>query len=120
MQLAAQRIALNLHEAGFNVQMAAPGARLCGFDSAQAAAAGSGSCRDALEQMMRSAGEPTPGDGKQHPLALFKVEQRIWTRRSSFRFLICRVPMRAGRVRDLHLRADGTPDLADASLEDTP
>ena len=73
----------------------------------------------ALEQVMRSAGESRPV-AAETPAALFKAEQTYpGRRRSSFRFSICRWRMRSEpRVRDLHLRADGTPDLADASLED--
>ncbi len=74
MQLAAQRIALNLHEAGFNVQVVsarnAPHADLVlrklpleGADPA-----------DALcESLLRSAGENAPVAG-QNPTALFRAE----------------------------------------------
>jgi len=117
MQLAAQRIALNLREAGFNVQMAAAGAhadlilRRLTLNGADPAAA--------LEQVMRSAGESTPVVAET-PAALFKVEQTYLDEKKIIPLLDLPSALAGGpRVRDLHMRADGTPDLADASLEDT-
>ncbi len=76
MQLAAQRIALNLHEAGFNVQVAnahnAPhtdlALRKLPLEGADPAAA--------LETLLRGAGETAPVAG-QNPDALFKRRARL-------------------------------------------
>ncbi|HMG86651.1 MAG TPA: ABC transporter substrate-binding protein [Terracidiphilus sp.] len=117
MQLAAQRIALNLREVGFNVQMAPAGAnyadlilRKLQFTGIDRAAS--------LEQVMRSAGESGPVT-EATPMALFKVEQMYLGEKKLIPLLDLPLACaRGSRVRDLHLRADGTPDLADASLED--
>lgn len=116
MQLAAQRIALNLREAGFNLQMANGAQRadlvlrkmpIAGFDPAAA-----------LERLMWELGEPT-GVTEQTPASLFKREQEILETKRIVPLLDLPLAFASGaRVRDLHLRADGTPDLADASLED--
>jgi ABC-type transport system substrate-binding protein len=117
MQLAAQRIALNLREAGFNVQMAPEGAnyadlilrklRLSGTDPAAS-----------LEQALRSAGESNPGTDAR-PMELFKVEQKYLSEQKLIPLLYLPLAYARGpRVREVHLRADGTPDLADVSLED--
>ena len=53
-------------------------------------------------------------------MALFKVEQAYLDEKKLIPLLDLPLAYANGpRVRDLHLRADGTPDLADASLEDT-
>jgi peptide/nickel transport system substrate-binding protein len=119
MQLAAQRIALNLHEAGFNVQVAnlhnAPHAdmTLCRLplEGADPAAA--------LESLLRSAGENVSVAG-QNPRALYRAEHDFLELRTIIPLLdLPRAWAVGGSVRDLRLRANGTPDLADASLEDT-
>jgi peptide/nickel transport system substrate-binding protein len=118
MQLAAQRIALNLHEAGFNVQMAAPGAHYADLILRKLPVAGTDKAA-ALEQVMRSAGDPNPVTDAA-PMALFKVEQTYLDEKKLIPLLDLPLAYASGpRVRDLHLRANGTPDMADASLEDT-
>jgi peptide/nickel transport system substrate-binding protein len=118
MQLAAQRIALNLREAGFNVQMAAPGAHYADLILRKLPVAGADSAA-ALEGVMRSAGEASPATGAM-PMDLFKVEQTYLGENKLIPLLELPLAYAKGpRVRDLHLRMDGTPDLADASLEDT-
>ncbi len=118
MQLAAQRIALNLREAGFNVQMASAGAGHADLSLRKLPIAGSDPAA-VLEQTMRSAGVAIPVVAET-PAALFKVEQAYLNEKKLVPLLNLPLAYAAGpRVRDLHLRADGTPDLADASLEDT-
>ena len=118
MQLAAQRIALNLREAGFNVQMAAPGAHYADLILRKLPISGKDTAA-ALEQVMRRAGEPDPVTDVM-PMALYKVEQTYLDEKKLIPLLDLPLAYANGpRVRDLHLRADGTPDLADASLEDT-
>jgi hypothetical protein len=101
MQLAAQRIALNLREAGFNVQVAntrnAPHADLA----------------------LRSAGENVPVSG-QNPTALYRAEHDFLDLKTLIPLLdLPRAWAVGSRVRDLRLRADGTPDFAGVSLEGT-
>jgi MarR-like DNA-binding transcriptional regulator SgrR of sgrS sRNA len=118
MQLAAQRIALNLRESGFNVQMAPAGANYADLILRKLPLAGTDPAA-ALEQAMRSAGEPKPVTDTT-PIELFKVEQTYLSEGKLIPLLDLPLAYARGpRVRDLHLRADGTPDLADASLEDT-
>jgi peptide/nickel transport system substrate-binding protein len=117
MQLAAQRIALNLHEAGFNVQVTnTPGQRpdmilrklpIMGADPAAA-----------LEEILWSAGLMAPVVA-QNPTALYNDERAALDDKWLIPLLdLPRAYASGPRVRDLRLRADGTPDLADASLED--
>jgi peptide/nickel transport system substrate-binding protein len=119
MQLAAQRIALNLREAGFNVQVAnahnAPHADLAlrklPLEGAAPAAV--------LENLLRGAGENVPVAGR-NPNALFRAEHDVLDLKTLIPLLdLPRAWAIGSRVRDLRLRADGTPDLASASLEGT-
>jgi peptide/nickel transport system substrate-binding protein len=120
MQLAAQRLALNLHEAGFDVQVAdanhAPRSDLAlcklplyGTDPAAA-----------MEVLLHAAGE-TAAVSEQTPSTLFRTERTFLDRKTLVPLLVLPRAYAIGpRVRDLALRADGTPDLASASLEDAP
>jgi MarR-like DNA-binding transcriptional regulator SgrR of sgrS sRNA len=119
MQLAAQRIALNLREAGFNVQVTnarnAPHAdlvlRKLPIEGGDPAAA--------LEILLHSAGENAPVPG-QNPAALYRAEHGFLDLKTLIPLLdLPRAWAVGSRVRDLRLRADGTPDLAGASLEGT-
>ena len=119
MQLAAQRIVLNLREAGFNVQVAnahnAPHAELTlrklPLEGADPAAV--------LETLLRGAGENVPVAGR-NPNALFRAEHDVLDLKTLIPLLdLPRAWAIGSRVRDVRLRADGTPDLADASLEGT-
>jgi hypothetical protein len=119
MQLAAQRIALNLREAGFNVQVTnarnAPHADLTlnklPLEGADPAAA--------LETLLRGAGENVAVAGR-NPMALFRAEYDVLDQHSIIPLLdLPRAWAISSRVRDVRLRADGTPDLAGASLEGT-
>jgi peptide/nickel transport system substrate-binding protein len=120
MQLAAQRIALNLHEAGFNVQVVSPLSSLrpdleldqLPIEGADPAAA--------LESLLRSAGESVPVSGRD-PIALYRAEHDFLDLKTLVPLLYLPRAWAVGsRVRDLHLRADGTPDLAGASVEGAP
>jgi peptide/nickel transport system substrate-binding protein len=117
MQLAAQRIALNLHEAGFTVQVSsAPGAqaqltlRKIPLEGADPAAA--------LEDLLRAFGQNDPV-ADEGPVALYRIEREFLDRHTVIPLLdLPRAYATGARVRDLHLHVDGTPDLASASLED--
>jgi len=117
MQLAAQRIALNLHEAGFTVQVAT------GHNNARADLVlrklpleGADSA-DALAILLHAAGENASVTW-QGPSALFRAEHDFLDLHTIVPLLeLPRAYATGERVRDLKLRADGTPDLADASVE---
>lgn len=119
MQLAAQRIALNLREAGFNVQVAPSGAphadlalRRLPLESNQPQAA--------LESLLRAAGHAAPVD-QDTPVGVYTVERDFLAMHTLVPLLyLPRAYAASSRVRDLRLSADGTPLLAAASLQDTP
>lgn len=119
MQLAAQRIALNLREAGFSVQMASPGAQHADLTLREILRSGDEPAA-ALEQAMRSAGTMTQIPAKSSA-ELLKLEQTVLDEKKIIPLLDLPCAYATGaRVRDLRLRADGTPDLPDASLETAP
>jgi peptide/nickel transport system substrate-binding protein len=118
MQLAAQRILLNLHEAGFNVQATSnqqrPDLMLRKLQLEGAAPA------TAMESVLKSAGQFVPVT-QQTPEALFEVERNFLNLDTLIPLIdLPRAYAVGGRARDLALSADGTPDLANASLEDAP
>jgi peptide/nickel transport system substrate-binding protein len=117
MQLAAQRIALNLREAGFDVQMTSAThadlmLRSLPLASADPAAA--------LESVLRATGETTPLAATS-PTAVYRAEHDFLERKTLVPLLdLPRACAVGTRVRDLTLGSDGTPDLANAWLEVTP
>jgi len=117
MQLAAQRIALNLHDAGFNVQVAAARNGL-GADLVLRKLPLTGAAPvDVLAILLRGAGENAPVTGSD-PNDLFRAEHEILDLKTLIPLLsLPRAHAVDARVRDLRLRANGTPDLANASLE---
>jgi MarR-like DNA-binding transcriptional regulator SgrR of sgrS sRNA len=117
MQLATQRIALNLHEAGFSVQVVnarnAPSTDL----ALRKLSVEGADPPDALAILLRSAGENAPVAGL-NSTALYRAEHDFLDLKTLVPLLdLPRAYAIGGRVRDLTLRADGTPDLAGASLE---
>lgn len=119
MQLAGQRIALNLHDAGFQAQVVQgnpPNADLIlrklplvGRDPA-----------GALAILLRGAGMNDPV-ATQSPTALYRAEKGIDDSHTIVPLLdLPRAWAVGAHLRDFILRPDGTPDLADASLEGTP
>jgi peptide/nickel transport system substrate-binding protein len=118
MQLVAQRLALNLHEAGFTVQVVNKAQhadltlRTLPLVGAEPAAV--------MENLLRSSGQYAPVT-QQTPDALFGAE-REFLKLDILTPLIDlpRAYATNARVRDFALRADGTPDLANVSLEDAP
>jgi peptide/nickel transport system substrate-binding protein len=118
MQLAAQRIALNLREAGFNVQLAASTSETTDLtlttiplQAADPAAI--------LEEILRNQRRPSPIDSD--PAMLYKAERDFLDRKTLVPILdLPRAYATSPRVRDLQLRSDGSPDLAGASLEAVP
>ena len=120
MQLAAQRIALNLHDAGFNVQVANAGAPQHVDLTLRRISLESSEQGPALESMLRAGGLAAPVL-EQTPAALYKVERQILDTHLVIPLLyLPRAYAVGGRVRDLRLGFDGTPRLDGVSLEDAP
>jgi MarR-like DNA-binding transcriptional regulator SgrR of sgrS sRNA len=120
MQLAAQRISLNLREAGFSVQVvnaassqhAQLALRRLSLEGNQPSAG--------LESMARAAGQ-TPPAADQTPAATYKAEHEFLERHTLIPLLyLPRAYALGGRVRDLCLSPGGVPDLAQVSLEEAP
>jgi len=118
MQLAAQRIALNLHDAGFSVQVVNAAApqhidltlRRFTLESSQPQAG--------MESILRAAGLAV-SIRAQTPAELYKTEREIVDAHLLIPLLyLPRAFAVSGRVRDLRLGADGTPLLAGVSLSD--
>jgi peptide/nickel transport system substrate-binding protein len=117
MQLAGQRIALNLREAGFNVQMAPTGIQHSDLVLRKFLIAGDDPAA-ALERILWDAGALAPV-AAETAADLYKREQSILDNRRIIPLVDLPLGYASGaRVRDLRLRADGTPDLAGTSLED--
>jgi MarR-like DNA-binding transcriptional regulator SgrR of sgrS sRNA len=120
MQLAAQRIALNLREAGFNVQVTGSGGPQHADLVLLRLTLGSNQPQAALESMMRGAGAANPVQANE-PAGLFKVERDFLDTHTLIPLLyLPRAYAAGGRVRDLRLSPDGAPLLAGVSLEDVP
>ncbi|MGH9560137.1 MAG: hypothetical protein ACRD3S_01675, partial [Terracidiphilus sp.] len=118
MQLAAQRIALNLREAGFNVQViTSRNSVIENLDLDKFPIEGADPSA-ALEILLRAAGESASVPG-QDPAALYRAERDVLDLHTVIPLLdLPRAYAVSGRVRDLHLTAGGFPDLANASVED--
>jgi peptide/nickel transport system substrate-binding protein len=119
MQLAAERLALNLHDAGFNVRVIAPGPN--GFVPRadlvlRALPLADGTPAEALEVMLRRLGLITPAIARDST-ASYKAERDFLDRHAVIPLLdLPRAWAVSGRLRDLQLTAEGVPDLANASL----
>jgi peptide/nickel transport system substrate-binding protein len=119
MQLAAQRIALNLREAGFPVQVVSGNQQGANMVLRKFSVAGSDPAA-VLETLLHNAGQSQPVTA-QSPADLYRAEKDILDRHTIVPLLdLPRAWAVSGRVRDFTLRAGGAPDLADSSLEDAP
>jgi MarR-like DNA-binding transcriptional regulator SgrR of sgrS sRNA len=120
MQLAAQRIVLNLRDAGFNAQIATGGLSQHIDLTLRRLPLESNQPQSALESIFRSAGLPIPVL-EQSPAGLYKVEREVLDSHMLIPLLyLPRAYAVSSRVRDLRLGPDGTPQLAGASVEDAP
>lgn len=118
MQLAAQRLALNLHEAGFNVQVANASTALHKDMALLRLPLVTSQPQPALESIFRSVGVSTPVLDDT-PTGLYRVERDFLQTHTLIPLLyLPRAYAISGRVRGLRLSADGSPLLADVSLED--
>ena len=116
MQVAAQRLALNLHEAGFNVQVTGnaqhPDLLLTDLPIAGSDPAGT------LAALLLSWGQSPSVIGRD-PQALYRAEHDILELHTIVPLLdLPRAYAIGSRIHNFYLRADGTPDLASASVED--
>jgi MarR-like DNA-binding transcriptional regulator SgrR of sgrS sRNA len=120
MQLAAQRIVLNLRDAGFNVQVAGnSGPRHTDLVLLRLTLA-SNQPQAALESLLRSVGVASPVL-ENTPAGLFKVEREFLDTHTLIPLLyLPRAWAVGGRVRGLRLSRDGVPLLDGASLEAAP
>lgn len=121
MQLAAQRIALNLREAGLNAVAAFPGANSQRPDLTLRRFSLAGADPSAvLDEVLGAAGESLAG-ADENPTSLYKTECTYLDRHTLVPLVnLPRAYALGPRTRDLHLTAEGLPDLANASLEDAP
>jgi peptide/nickel transport system substrate-binding protein len=120
IQLAAQRIALNLRDAGFNIQVVPAGGAQHIDLTLRRLTLASNQPQPALESILRTAGLAVPVI-EQTPAGLYKVEREILDSHMLIPLLyLPRAYAAGGRVRDLRLSADGAPQLAGVSLEDAP
>ena len=121
IQLAAQRIVLNLREAGFNVQISAGTIAQRADLVLRVLPLEGGAPPAVLEGLLRSAGQPLPAMTDASTTSLYRAEREILDRHTLIPLLdFPRAYAVGARIRDLHLDVDGSPDLADASLEDAP
>jgi hypothetical protein len=120
MQLAAQRIALNLREAGFNVQVAPPGPAHHTDMILLRLTLASNQPQAALESLLRAVGVSSPV-AEESSAGLYKVEREFLQTHTLVPLLyLPRAYAVGGRVRDMSLSADGMPLLANVSLQDVP
>ena len=116
LELVAERLALNLHEAGFNVQIAAGSAQPALLRLRQVHLEDV-LPRAALDEMLADFGQNGTVTGTE-PAALWQSEQAALASSSVIPLLwLPRGWAMGERVRDLRLSPDGVPRLADASLE---
>ena len=117
MQLAAQRIVLNLREAGFNVQIASSASpdlilRKIPITVGEPAAV--------LERILRNTGSSQPITGDT-PSAMYAAEHDFLDRHTLIPLVnLPRAYAISGRVRNFALTEAGSQDLANASVEQAP
>jgi MarR-like DNA-binding transcriptional regulator SgrR of sgrS sRNA len=117
MQLAAERLALNLHEAGFNVQVASAGSRQTPAFAMRRVHLEASSPEAALDEMLARFGQNSTVSGTD-AAGLWQAERGVLDNETVVPLLWLPRAWAAGeRVRDLRLSSDGEPLLADASLE---
>jgi peptide/nickel transport system substrate-binding protein len=117
MQLAAERLALNLHEAGFNVQVASTGSRPTLALVLRRVHLEATSPEAALDEMLSRFGQNSTVTGTD-AASLWQEERGVLENETIVPLLWLPRAWAVGeRVRDLRLLSDGAPDLSDASLE---
>jgi peptide/nickel transport system substrate-binding protein len=120
MQLAAQRIALNLREAGFNVQTAGQGTPRRADMVLVRLTLASEQPQAGLETLLRSVGVAAPVV-EDTSAGVYKVEREFLQTHTLIPLLYLPRAFAVGeRVRDFSLSPDGTPSLGNVSLQDAP
>jgi MarR-like DNA-binding transcriptional regulator SgrR of sgrS sRNA len=118
MQLASQRIALNLREAGFNMQTGTSATAHHSDLVLLRLMLASNQPQPALEALLRSVGVATPVL-EQNSAGLYRIEREFLDTHTLIPLLyLPRAFAVNGRVRDFRISANGTPLLADVSLQD--
>lgn len=119
MQLAAERLALNMHDAGFAVRVLTPAANgmLPHADLVlRALPLAGGTPEDALDAMLRRLGLSAPAMTKDLA-GTYKEERDFLDQHAVIPLLyLPRAWAISGRLRDLQLTGEGLPDLANVSL----
>ncbi|WP_263351814.1 ABC transporter substrate-binding protein [Acidicapsa acidisoli] len=122
IQLAAERLALNLHDAGFAVRVIPPGPN--GYISPRTDLIlrpfplTGGTPSDILDELLRRFGQTAPAK-LPDAAATYKSEHDFLDQHTVIPLLdLPRAWAVSGRMRDLRLTAEGVPDLANVSLED--
>lgn len=119
LQLAAQRIALDLREAGFTVQLAPSGSQSADMALRVFRLTGTNAADD-LAEVVRASGQASPAFGPDAQ-SVYQAERAVLARKNLIPLVHLPIAYACGaRVRDFHLRYDGSPDLASASLEASP
>jgi ABC-type transport system substrate-binding protein len=117
MRLAAERLALNLREAGFTVQVAPPGSRQPAGFTLRRVHLEAASPAAALDEMLAQFGQNSTVTATD-PARLWQTERSVLDNETIVPLLWLPRAWAAGeRVRDLRLSPDGAPLAADASLE---
>jgi ABC-type transport system substrate-binding protein len=117
MQLATERLALNLREAGFNVQVAQAGSRPTSQLVLRRVHLEETSPEAALDEMLSRFGQNSTVTGTD-AASLWQQERGVLENETVVPLLwLPRAWALGERVRDLQLWSDGEPDLSDASLE---
>jgi peptide/nickel transport system substrate-binding protein len=118
MQLAAARLALNLHEAGFNIQVAASGSHPAPAPlSLRRVHLEATAPQPALDELLARFGQNSSVAGT-GAASLWQQERGILQSDTIVPLLwLPRAWATGERVRDLRLLSDGEPDLSNASLE---
>jgi ABC-type transport system substrate-binding protein len=121
MLLAAQRLALNLRDAGFNAQAVMGGVNVKSDVTLRRIPCEIGEWPPAaLEAMLRAVGSTTPVN-EAAPAGVYRAEHDFLQNHTSIPLLFLpRIWAVGGRVKGLRLGLDGRPLLAEASLEDAP
>jgi ABC-type transport system substrate-binding protein len=115
-QLVAGRVALNLREAGMNVQVKSPNTPNADI-TLRRIHLEAGDARAALHQMLRELGGDAD-DGTGDPASLYRTEKSLLDDHSVVPLLwLPRSYAVSARVRGLALAPDGTPELADVSIK---
>ncbi len=120
MQLTAQRLALNLHEAGFNVKTAAPGSTAYSDIVLRKLPIAGSDAAGVLGRLLLIAGQ-SPAISAHDIQGIFGIEQDILSRHLIIPLIdLPRAYAVSGRVRNLALTGYGLPDFAGISVETTP